>query len=774
MKSYKISKRAALLAGTVLSLGFQDLAHAQGAADDTEIETIFVTAAKRVQNIQDVPSAVTSIGGEALTRLGATDISDFVGRAPGLDFQRTDRSSNRLSIRGLTSLTSNVSEFPMVGSYVDDVPISETNIPDIGLIDLERIEVLRGPQGTLYGEGSMGGTVKFITKKPDLQNIEGFASAEASTTRLGGESFNLSGALNLPIAEDVAALRLVGFYEDDGGFVDNAGTGVTNADAFDRYGMRASLRVAPTEDLTIDLTGMYQEYDGGIPPMVFPNEVPGLTPPNLMEFGEDVGIRVAPTFNNDEVFIVNGVINYDFGFATLTSSTSYYDRNIDGGLDENTTARIVEQSLTPLTTFLGLGPFTLTNGVQTAFERGNETFAQEVRLASNGDTRLRYTVGAYYRTRDVFFTNDTRAVDVIALNDNVLVPNGLSGNPNYAGELQIASAAVDYRQFAVFGEAAYEVIEDLDLIVGLRYFDERVQGNQSITATAQVGPGPEFLTLVSSNFPEIELNENDLLWKFGASYEATDDILIYAQAAQGFRPGGVNARANPTPGADSPVTFGADDVTSYEIGVKTVWLDRRLTVNVAAYLSDLDNAQFSDPRDPVFPVVRNSGGTTTKGIEIELTAYPTDTLQFGLNASFLSAEFSEDALPVNGLDGNPTFLVLDGQAVPIARDVTITAFGEWTTELTDTLDLLAYGDISYADGAEVSTSRADTGAPGTFYTLDDYVLMNAQIGVVSDQFSVTLFVDNLTDEFAEFGGSISSGISRNKPRTFGLRGRFNF
>ncbi|TQV86128.1 TonB-dependent receptor [Exilibacterium tricleocarpae] len=774
-RSVLVTGSAALLAAPFGASAQADgIARTESPAGPADlIEVIVVTAAKREQNLQDVAVAITAIDGEQLANTGATDISDFVARAPGLAFQRADRSSNQLSIRGLTSFTRSASEFPMVGAYFDEVPISETSIPDIGLIDLERVEVLRGPQGTLYGEGSMGGTIKFISVKPNFEMIEGFTTAGASTTRSGGENYTVSGAVNLPLVEDLAAVRIAGFYEDDGGFVDNAGNGQEDEDAYERQGVRISVLVEPTDALSVNLTAMHQLFEGGIPSNVFPTNDPGLTPPGLTTFGDEVAYRLSPTFSEDEASIFNGVISYDFGFATLTSSTSYYDRERNGELDETTTARTVEAALTPLTTTLGLGPFVLTNGIQTVYASGNETFAQEVRLTSNDDTGLRYTVGAYYRTRDVFSDSDTRASDIIPLN-TTLLGLGLSGNPDYAGELQIATADVSYRQYAVFGEATYAVTDQLDVTGGLRYFEERVRGDQTAVAIDASTPGPTFLTIITSSFPEVETTEDKTLWHFGASYHFADDLMAYLSAAQGFRPGGVNARANPTPGADSPLAFESDEVTSYEVGLKSQWFDGALTLNAAAYISDLSDAQFEDVRDGLFPVVRNAGGADISGLEFEALAALTRNLKFGATLSFLDAEFSQDALPFTTPAGDVNFIVLDGQALPVARDYSASVFADWRSSLSNTIGFTAYVDISYAGEAEVSTVRADTGAPGTFYTLDDYVLANAQVGLEIEDVILTLFIDNVSDEFVEYGGTVADGISRNKPRTIGLRARMDF
>lgn len=766
--------KAGLLLGASLSLTLSGPTNAAqvdaDGVDEGDRDVIVVTASKREENLQDVPSAVSAVSGQDLQDLGATDINDFVYKVPGLAFNRTDRSSNRIAIRGLSSFTSNPSEFPLVGAYVDETPISETSIPDIALVDLERIEVLRGPQGTLYGEGSMGGTIKYITAKPNSEKFEGFVNGEFSSVDNGGETYKANGAINLPLVKNVAALRLVALYEDGAGFIDNEATGEEDADDFERYGFRGALALTPTDALKVTLTGSYQKFEGGIPPIVYPEAIPGITPPGLMSPGEDVGFLVAPTFSEDEIVILNGVIEYDFGFATLTSATSYYDRVRDGSADEATTARIVEQGFAPLAGSIGITDFTADQGVRTTFENGNETFSQEIRLSSNGESRLNYTVGAYYRKRDIFQNNDTFSDDLADLNPTLLGFN-VSANPDYDGFLQIARAAVEYTQFAVFGEATYDLTDRLAVTGGLRYFNEDVEGDQSIAVpdTALTSVGTTFFQPIVADFPLLETSDDDVLWKVGLAYKAMDDMLLYAQAATGFRPGGVNPRANPTPGADSPSFFSSDSVTSYEVGVKSQWWDQRLTVNLAGYYTDLEDGQFQDSRDPQFPVVRNSGGADVFGFEAEVLAVPSDGLTLGGNISVLSAEFSEDSLPVDDGMGGTIFIIAEGQQLPISRGVTASAFAEYVYPVTSSLDAFIYGDVSYAEGAPVNTVREETGTGFNFYTLDDYTLVNLQIGLQHENWRAALFLDNVTNEFIEVGGSPAFGIVRDQPQTLGVR-----
>ncbi|MEM8659460.1 MAG: TonB-dependent receptor [Pseudomonadota bacterium] len=779
--SAKPWRKTTMLVAVSSVLSYPSLSQAQQAADvaDTNrrvaLEEVIVTASKREQNLQDVAAAVTALTGNDIETLGATDITDLAHRVPGLSVIRTDRSNNQLAIRGLTSFTSNPSEFPMVGVYFDEVPISESRTPDIGLVDLARVEVLRGPQGTLYGEGSMGGTIKYISNRPDVEQIGGFLSGEGRSIDDGGDGYKAEGAINLPIIKGSSAFRLAGLYEDGYGFITNEANGEDNADDYKRYALRGSLLFDLTDALSVTLMGAYQKFEGGIPPSVFPEAIDGVTPPGLEQPSETAGYRVAPMFTNDEINIFNALIEYDLGSAVITSSTSYYDRDRDGSADEATTARIVEDGFAPLGALVGISDFTVDQGVRTQFDTGNEVFSQEIRLVSNGDGPLGYAVGAYYRDRDVDTNNDTVSDDLGDINP-LLFQAGISSDPDYVGGLQLARSSVNFKQWAVFSELTYNLTEKFAVTGGLRYFKEDVKGNQFIAVpdTSLSSIGSSFFQPIVSDFPELETSDDDVLWKLVFSYDATDDMLLYAQAATGFRPGGVNPRANPDPNVDSPNFFDSDSVTSFEVGMKSQWWDGRAVVNLAAYYSELDDAQFQDSRDPQFPVVRNSGGAEVSGVEAELSVFPIDSLQLGLNFSIIDAEFSEDSLPFVDANGNTIYVIEDGQQIPLSRDKTASIFADYRQGLSYGWDLFAYGEVNYADGTPVNTVREETGTGFNFYTLDDATVLNMQLGLETDVWRVVLFVDNATDEFIEVGGSPADGIARDYPRSFGLRGRISF
>ena len=764
---WNVRSAMGMLLGSVAMIALSALSSAAFAQESPADESadpreIVVTAGKREQNIQDVAGAVTAISGEALAKSGAVDLSDFVTQAPGLAFTRRGPSQNRLSIRGLTSFSGTDSEFPMVGLYIDEVPISDSVAPDAGLIDLERVEVLRGPQGTLYGEGSMGGTVRFVSAKPNLSSFEGAVDGELSTTRFGGTNYKGSAILNAPIVTDKIGLRLVGFYQNDAGFVDNAAFGSKNDDAYDRYGARGTLLLKPSDDLTVTLSGTYQKFKGGLEPVVFRAPILGVTPPLLTQFGDTVAYRQVKERLDDRLAFGSLVVNYDFGRATLTSATSYYDRSFGGVNDEAATSRGVEAGFAPLAAAFGIDPFFLQNGTVVNFDSSKKTFAQEVRLVSDAKSALRWTIGGYYRNRKNTSLNDAKAPDIIPILSFF--------NPGTQGELLNTFSSVKFEQYAVFGEATYALTDRLDVTGGLRWFRETITGEQVIK-TPDFGfddlgnPSPTFGVVQTLILPTLTTRESRFLWKLGASYKAGDDVLLYASAAQGFRPGGVNARFDPN-STTSPRAFQSDGVISYEVGVKSSWLDRALTVNIATYQTNLKDAQFLDGRDPRFNVIRNAGRARITGVELEITARPADSFEFGGTLSVLSAKFTQNAL---GDGGTPEFfLINDGQRLPIARDYSVNVYAEHRLTLSNSLDLVTRGDVSHVSFASPNTNSLDR--------LKGYVEANARIGVEADRWSLAAFVDNAFDTVAELGaeGGFGFGVSRNKPRTFGIRAGVQF
>ncbi|MEO1656477.1 MAG: TonB-dependent receptor [Pseudomonadota bacterium] len=711
-------------------------------APDEDI--IFVTANKREQNLQDAALAVTVIGGETLEAPAVSSLADIANRVPGLSVNQISASENIVSIRGLVPTNFRVNSFPLVATYIDETPISEPITPNIALYDLERVEVLRGPQGTLYGESSMGGTIRYVTRAPNLTKYEASVDSTISTTKDGGENYAVNGVVNIPLVESTAALRLVASYEDDGGFVDNEFLGTEDIDAFERLGLRGSLLLTPIDPLSIRITGIYQDFETGDAPRVFNQPFSLDLHPALPGIGDTAGFRQFEGRQDQELTSLNATIEYDLGPGTLTSATTYYDKSENVLQDET-------QTTIDLNAFLG-GAAVIQTGTPVAFDGDIEVFTQELRYTARLADRVDLTVGGYYRNRELASNLQTSSPEFGQILSGLFMVD-------YDGFLQSAVEQSEYEQFAVFGQATLSVTDTFRITGGLRYFDEDIQGEATL---GQLDPNTLTAVIVAPDV--LDDSESDVLFKAGVEFDVTPDILLYTNFGQGFRPGGVNARFNPFVSAElSPRTFGSDSVNSYDVGVKSQFFDGTLTLNAEAYFIDYDDPQFTDTRDPQFQPVTNAGAAESYGIEIEAFALLTDNWTLGGALSWNNAEFTESAL-ADGLGG---FVINDGQELPVNRDTTFNAFTQYRHPVMGgRADLVLDADISYASDA---LSDIRDSADPLFRVLDSYTVGNLSLGLETDQYRFAFFVNNLGNEVIELGGDDASGVLRNKPRTIGVR-----
>lgn len=724
------------------------IAIAQETADTSEDEvsrqeTVVVTSNRREQSLQDAALAVSVLSGQELENPAIVQLTDIANRVPGLSVQQAGNDRNLVSLRGLAPRGFRVNSFPLVATYIDEIPISEPQTPNVGLYDLQRLEVLRGPQGTLYGESAMGGAIRYITNEPDPSGFSGRVDGVLSTTEEGGENYELNGVLNVPLAEDLAALRIVGTYEDFGGFVDNDFLNLEDIDGYERTGLRASLLFTPTSDLTIKLTGLTQGFEGGDSPVVFPNEVSSTTFPALPTIGETDGFRQLEGEIDQDLQSFNATINWDVGPGTLTSTTTQYTRESFRAFDET-------QTTVSLNGFLG-GAAILQTGTLVTVDDELDVFTQELRYSGRAAERLDYTVGGYYRKRELDSVIDVSSAEFGAILSAVF-------SINYDGFIQNAVEGSEYEQYAVFAQGTYDITDQFRVTAGARYFEETVNGAAVLTNLAGVGQ-PNIVTE-----PVIlEDTQDDILFRFGLEYDVSEDILLYTNFSQGFRPGGVNARFNPAVSDElSPRTFDPDFVDSYDVGIKSSWLDGFLTLNAEAFFIDYTDPQFVDRRDSQFTPVTNAGAAEIYGLELEAIAQFTSDFFIGGTASLNSSEFSENGLP----DGAGGFVVNDGQAFPINREETYSLYTQYRQPLQSGADIVFDADLSY--GSEALTSLVDPSNP-FFFELPSFTVGNAALGYETDKYSAQLFVTNITDEFIELGGDNRGGVQRNRPRTVGVR-----
>lgn len=700
------------------------------------LDTIVVTATKRAESILDIPQSIQAVGGEDLKDLAINNVEDVAALVPNLNIEPDRKYGGQFNIRGFGDQGRAFASFSTVGIYVDETPLTDgfANL-DSALYDLERVEVLRGPQGTLYGEGSLAGTVRLITNKPQLDEFSAELLGRGELTKDGEASYRVGGYVNIPIAQDVAALRITGSYDDQGGFMD-AGPFPTGApiteDVDDRKStyVRAALKVQPNEAFTVMPSFVYQKNKAAAGP------IDSIALPDLQ------GYSNGPDSFQDELYIYALEAEYDFGGATLTSSSSYYDRAFDS-IDDDLQANTI------ISLFIAPSEFT----TQT-FTRDTETFTQELRLTSNGDGPLSWLVGGFYRHKDL-------KEDVLILSPTI---ESIVGD----GRTFLLDNSATFEQFAVFGEASYHLTDKFSVTGGLRWFDE--------TADSSLNFGVFDLGVFGFvQNPNITptLSESDVLFKAAATYEASDNLTFYALYSEGYRPGGVNDRVVDIGGTLTPAeltalsTYAQDETKNYEIGFKSVLFDGRANVNLTFFYIDWTGTQVSAEPIPGVNVVVNASGADSIGVEFDAIAQVTDELQIGGTLGYANAEISSETASAAGV-------IPEGAVLPQAPEFSGSIFAEYIRPISTNVDARFRIDGRYTDDR---VNRVDVvGLPGT--PLDSYSTLNALVGLQSDNWSVNVYANNLTNELAELDGilfddgtvgNIVAGYIRNRPRTIGIQ-----
>ena len=688
------------------------------------IEEILVTAAKRgEQNLQRVPLSISAITETMLEDMGADNFSDFSRTMPGLTFIDEGPGDKQYVIRGIRAVGSST-----VGVYFDETVLTSSRLvdgggrqPDIKLFDLERIEVLRGPQGTLYGAGSMSGTIRFITNKPDPAKWDYKVSVAASNTKSGSENYQFNGMLNVPIVEDTFAVRLTGWSRDESGFIDNIRLGNTEINNEDTVGGRIQLRWIPSEQVTLTASFLHQNTESDGRQRFFPDDG------DLMQSA----FAVEPWDDEIDIYSITGEFNFSTG--SLIATSNWFERDV-----------VFSWDTTPLFLFFGVPGIPIVS-IQPQTHR---IFSNEVRFSSSFDGPIQFVLGAFSQDSKRSFVSRIPVVSS-------------SGRPLDPASFVLARSGVeDFEERAIFGEVSYDVSERLTLMAGLRWFESEQVDNGFLLAPFSLG-GPLLPEPVPQ--PERTASDDRLTPKFLISYQTSDDLLIYAQAAEGFRVGGTN---DPTifglPAEN--LDFDADSLWNYEIGVKSSWYEDRLIVNADIYHIKWDNMQVNDAFMGV-GFINNAGKAQVTGFELEAIAQPIDGLVFTIAASLLSAELKEDQPRGEG-DNLPG---LDGDQLPKVPEFTGSASVQYMFELESLpFDGRVRLDYSYTDDSQTTFRPNDP----FFRIMESYSIVNLRVGVISDKWQASLFVDNLFDERAQVNvvENIAEvySVFTNRPRTVGI------
>jgi iron complex outermembrane receptor protein len=603
----------------VLSLFSAAQASAQSAGGGM-LEEVVVTAQRRAERLQDVPAAISSLSGEDLNRRNLLGNADLAARVPGLSLEVQGPGESTLSIRGVGTAYGLA---PAVSYYLNETPLDirtdgSTGVPDIDFFDVDRVEVLRGPQGTLYGSSSMGGALRVLTAQPDPTGFSAKAETGVSTMDGGGTGYLGKAAVNVPLG-DSAAIRFVGAYEHIPGYVDRAVPDdwfepnpdlplsereINDADVLSGR-ILGLIEIGDTVKITPSL--WYSEIDAGGHSEYHTN-LPRFT-----------SAATYPNPAKSEAVNGNLLVEADLGFASLISSSSWLTRDVDNNRDLS----LLMVNLAPLFGLPAVDYPTLDR-----FTSDNEGLIQEFRLTSPTDQRLTWVAGAY------FSRFEQASIELLDSESFATAIGQVDDTSLYTFEQEVID-----RQGAVFADVTYAATRKLDLTVGARYYELR-----SSLENVQTG------VLAAPNQPLIRADASGTSPRAVVAYRPTDDLMFYATAARGYRPGGPNVGLPDGIGCElvdayQPL-YDPDSVWNYELGAKSEFMQRRLSINLAIYHIDWKDVQqaVADPSCG-YIIVANVGEARSRGAEVEIMMRPIDNLTLSAVASYTDAEFTEIAEP---------------------------------------------------------------------------------------------------------------------------------
>lgn len=696
-------------------------------AQNQELEEVVVTATKRgAASMQHTPISVQALTGERLTDMGAIDFDDFFRQIPGLAVFDQGPGDKRYIIRGVNSTGAGT-----VGLYLGEAIITGENAqdgggrqPDIKLYDLERVEVLKGPQGTTFGSSSLSGTIRYLPRSPNLEQPELNVKVTGEQTSGADTGSQVTVAGNLPVIEDKLAVRVAGLYLEDKGHIDNRFQDGANSER--SHSGRMKVLYTPTDRLTIDLMAMYQETETDGPYYLNKVDMNGDPLPD----DHQADLTHNPFF--DDTTVYNATLNYESDYGTITATASQLDRETVFNRDASA----------------AVGPLSV---ITQPKDRTVDSY--ELRFASSWNSPFQALVGVFAQREDRFFQSRI-----------------FPANPNTGKFTRVEGFSLDRNvdtevdEDAVFTELSYDFNEQFTLTAGLRWFEmsieERATAVFGFAGQPAGGPGPL-----------LSFSEDDVIGKLNLSYNVTNDIMLFGQWAQGFRAGGTNDQtAAEIADVVIPQGFGSDSVDSYEFGLKSQWLNNRLRLNAALYYIDWADIQIQDqaqdPDNPsvFFPFRSNGGAADIYGVEMDLTYRPFAGLELTMAGSYSDAELSEDnPIPSTGRKGD------DITYIP---ETTLSLSGQYRRPIPNTALTGVVGvDMSYV--SERNTELRPNNP--LFIELDDYALVNMRAGIETNGWSATLIVNNMFDDdsavdvFRIIPGLTPDGFIVQEPRTVALR-----
>ncbi len=771
------------------------------AIKDNSLEVIQVSATRRSGTVQEAPLNITALDGDILGDQNISELADIARWVPGLNItDQGGRSGSPIIVRGLNTNSSGPdSDGGTVATYINEIPVTV----DMRLVDVERVEVLIGPQGTLYGAGTLGGAIRYILKAPELDYFSGeiygdvFQNKESSS--VGGEGGFI---VNVPLIEDELAVRAsLNIYEDPG-FIDynylvkEPGVSLTDPDFTDSTAVddnvkqakdangetttsaRVSLRWKPSDTFEATLNYFYQNQDSEGRSIVHYNalnESNSLS--DVVGKYESAYRYTEPREKEDQLLSLE--LKADLGFAELVSATGISTFEAEGQRDQTDLLIRLDYGYEEFPAFSAF----------TREEDDRDTFTQELRLVSQSDSDFSWIAGLFYNKIELDSTSKefTPGFGQFAVDE-------FGGAQIRPDELEFFQADTsEITESAIFGEIAYQVTEKLDVTLGVRFYEYDIEAKSAVDFplfnTLFDGAAPDAINL---EFEPNNAGDDGNLLKFNAKYQFTDTVMAYATVSEGYRIGGSNPIAicpDPIPdnqsGCVSPDNkfYEADTTTNYELGFKSTWFSNKFHFNAAIFNVDWDDAQVTGATDVgQLPFISNAGSANSKGIEISSRAILSDSLTAFATFAYTQAELTSDVpalFNADGTDGGEDGDRLSGspeRQFSLGINYQTEVFGDKTLDIN--YGLTAQSDIITKIGLH------DDGE-----TLGGYALSNISAKLTADAWSTTLYVDNLFDKYAVTsvrrstaditsanGADIQRNYGRfiNKPLTVGVKFNYKF
>jgi outer membrane receptor protein involved in Fe transport len=824
MKNYKQTFKHSAVFIALSSALYQPLVAAEEAAPaakDEGIEKIEVTATRRASTVQEIPVNITALDGDVLADQDIGELADVARWVPGLTVQdQGGRSGSPIIVRGLNTNSSGPgSDGGTVATYVGESPLNV----DLKLLDIQRVEVLIGPQGTLYGAGTLGGAIRYIPNKPVLDEVTGKVYGGVNSVNEGGNGHEAGFVFNMPIQDDVLGFRAAFQQKKNAGYIDyayavkDAGTSLPDPDWSDASAVTANispaedvnsdetttaklmLRWMPMDELDALLSYTYQKQDVGGRSIVHFGTLAADNPlSNVIGEYESAYRVVEPREKTTDLLALE--VTADLGFAELTSATSLASFEAVGQRDQTDLLIRLNYSYEEFPAF-------------TAFTREvdeEESFVQEVRLVSQGDSDLTWIAGFYYSDTNVvgdsreFTPNfDTWAIDAWELD----------GNPRPDALEYLSISDTDLKETAIFGEVSYAVTEQLDITLGARFYDYEVSSVSKVEfplfdAIFYGGSSTDINTDLSGVSAETAEDSGNLL-KFNASYKFTSDVMAYVTLSEGFRIGGSNGIGECTQeqidddkqdvcALPNEVVYAADTTQNIELGLKSTWMKNRLHLNGALYKVDWNDPQIGGAtQNGQQPITANGEGASASGFELSARAMVTDSLTAFGSLSYTKAELTADAPYLFGVFYDQGTELQDwkdgknGDRLPGSPETQASLGLKYSMDvMSEYLLDINYG-MTYQSDLITTVGMRNDGEK-----IDGYSLSNLSATLSSEDWSVTMYINNLFDEYAVTSARRNKGdiglsrydeynqnrpdLSRNygyylaTPMTIGVKFAYNF